>query len=249
MRLTVLGFQSPYPGPGGATAGYLLQTDLVNILIDCGSGVISQLTKLVPAFELDALLLSHYHHDHVADLGVLQYGLMAHQSMGDRAKDAPLAVYAPAETQNQAVGITYKSATMHHVIDENDEIVIGDVVVRFFCTDHPVECYGMRIEHNGKTIIYGADTGPNVKWPSYAKGADLFICEGTYLESNKPADLSVMGHMTVGLAAEAAEQLEAKEFWITHLWPAYTEERVLAEAKAYRSGTCRVAQIGLSKEF
>ncbi|MFD2371386.1 hypothetical protein ACFSO0_15785 [Brevibacillus sp. GCM10020057] len=38
MRITVPGCQSPYPGPGGATPGYLVETDKVRLLLDCGSG-------------------------------------------------------------------------------------------------------------------------------------------------------------------------------------------------------------------
>lgn len=45
MLLTVLGFQSPYPGPAGATPGYLIQTAYTNLLLDCGSGVLAQLTR------------------------------------------------------------------------------------------------------------------------------------------------------------------------------------------------------------
>ncbi|MCK9906182.1 MBL fold metallo-hydrolase, partial [Frankia sp. Cpl3] len=129
MRLTVLGCQSPYPGPGGATPGYLLQTDSLNLLIDCGSGVISQLTKVLPIFQLDAVLISHYHQDHIADIGVLQYGMMVHQSGGQRDPSAPLLLHAPGLPEEWANRMNYREATQHQAIDGQTLLVIGDVCI------------------------------------------------------------------------------------------------------------------------
>ena len=51
MRLTILGNNGPYPAPGGACSGYLVESDSGNtrILIDCGTGVLASLTKMLPA--------------------------------------------------------------------------------------------------------------------------------------------------------------------------------------------------------
>ncbi|PRS39145.1 hypothetical protein C6W19_10090, partial [Bacillus sp. RJGP41] len=42
-------------------------------VLDCGSGVLSQLQNHMKPEDLGAVVLSHYHPDHVADIGVLQH--------------------------------------------------------------------------------------------------------------------------------------------------------------------------------
>ena len=40
MKVTVLGYYGGYPDNGIATSGYLIQTEKINLLLDCGSGVL-----------------------------------------------------------------------------------------------------------------------------------------------------------------------------------------------------------------
>jgi len=75
MKLTVLGCCGPYPAAGGACSGYLLEEDGYRVLIDCGNGVLSRLQQHLKSWELEAVLLSHLHFDHTADLMVLRYAL------------------------------------------------------------------------------------------------------------------------------------------------------------------------------
>ncbi|MGE5701160.1 MAG: MBL fold metallo-hydrolase [Clostridia bacterium] len=241
MRVTILGCHSPYPGPGGATAGYLVETGAVRLLLDCGSGVISQLTKQLPIHQLDALLLSHTHHDHVADLGVLQYGIMVHQKAGDRLADNPLPIYAP-EVVN--IKLDYQAATRHIPIGANEQLTIGDVRISFCLTDHEETCYACKLVAGGKTLVYTADCGPATQWGGFLRGADLLICEATFLERNKPA--KPMGHLSVRDAAQLAQENECQSLVLTHLYHGYTAEEVLAEATAFQNGPVMAASIGLS---
>lgn len=58
----------------GATSAYHIHTEQGSILIDCGSGVMSKLSTVMNLYQLDAVLLSHLHFDHIADVGIIQYG-------------------------------------------------------------------------------------------------------------------------------------------------------------------------------
>lgn len=242
MRLTILGCHSPYPGANGATAGYLLQTDEVNLLFDCGSGVISQLLNYLPISELDAVFLSHYHHDHVADIGVLQYGTMLHMRMNDRVKGS-LPIYGPANPEEKGLKLTYETYTTFHEVNEESRITIGDCTVTFLQTQHDITCYAMRIQQGEKTIVYGADSGPMTRWFPFVRAADLFIGEGTFLEKYKPP--TPTGHLSVREAAAVAEQIGCSMFVVTHLFPAYQDSDVRAEMEGYTRGEGYVAKIGL----
>ena len=249
MRITVLGYQSPYPGPNGATPGYLVETRAARILLDCGSGVLAQLGNHTPIYHLDALLLSHYHHDHIADVGVLQYGIMVHQLFSQRPTEKPLPIYAPAQPIANAQSLPYKQATTFHPVDEKTQMTIGDIQISFLRTDHGEgdPCFAMRLEASGKVLVYGADSGPHTNWKGFADEADLFICEGTYLDHNKPKEPK--GHLSVSEAAQLAQELACRSLMITHLYAEYEVEEVKNQAKAYQNGPCHIAQIGLQIEL
>ena len=72
MRLHLLGINGPFPESRGATSGYLLEAGNSLFQFDLGSGVLSALTALAAPESLTALLLTHWHFDHAADVGVLE---------------------------------------------------------------------------------------------------------------------------------------------------------------------------------
>ena len=73
MKLTVIGCWGAYPGPGGASSGYLIENERAGssdrFLLDCGSGVLSKLHEYTDITKLNNIVLSHYHADHIADIG------------------------------------------------------------------------------------------------------------------------------------------------------------------------------------
>ena len=87
MKMTVVGFWGGFPEAGEATSGYLFEHDGFRLLVDCGSGVLAQLQKYITPSDIDAVVLSHYHHDHVADIGVLQYARLITSATKDNYRN------------------------------------------------------------------------------------------------------------------------------------------------------------------
>ena len=75
MKLTVLGPCGGFPAAGEATSGYLLELDGRHILIDCGSGVLSNLFRFISLDQLDAVILTHLHTDHICDIPMLKQAI------------------------------------------------------------------------------------------------------------------------------------------------------------------------------
>src|SRR6476469_6114057 len=71
MRLPVLGGAGGYPPASGACSGYLIEHAGFRLLVDPGYAVVPRLLEIVPAEAIDAVLVSHGHPDHVADLNPL----------------------------------------------------------------------------------------------------------------------------------------------------------------------------------
>jgi ribonuclease BN (tRNA processing enzyme) len=246
MKWTVLGCHSPYPGPGGATPGYLLEADGKRILIDCGGGVLSQLARWLPPYELDGVILSHLHHDHISDFFILQYAIMTAMRTGKR-KD-PLQVWAPDQPAGWFAKLRYKDYIQLHMVGEGMTAGFGEhLQICFHRTDHAIPCYAMVISEGERTILYGADSGPGTDWTRMAEKPDLFVCEATYLHRDLPKQPT--GHLSARQAAEAARRIGAKRLLLTHLFPEYDSEEILLEAEEVLGQRCLLAETGLIVEW
>jgi ribonuclease BN (tRNA processing enzyme) len=71
MRLTVLGGAGGWPPADAACSGYLVEHDGFRLLLDPGYATVPRLLGMMPAESIDAVLVSHSHPDHVADLNPL----------------------------------------------------------------------------------------------------------------------------------------------------------------------------------
>ena len=69
MKLTLLGTGCPSIDYKRCGSSNLISSKKTNILVDCGSGVTQRLNQSKnSSADIDALLLSHLHTDHVVDL-------------------------------------------------------------------------------------------------------------------------------------------------------------------------------------
>lgn len=84
----------------------------------------------------------------------------------------------------------------------------------------------MGLPRKGIKVTYCTDSRPMDVIVSYAKDADLFICEGMYGEPDKLAKAKEYKHMTMYEAAELAAKSNVREMWLTHYSPsmAHPEE-------------------------
>lgn len=71
----------------------------------------------------------------------------------------------------------------------------------------------------GLKVTYCTDTRPCDNIVTYAKGSDLFICEGMYGEPDKLEKAKEHKHMTFYEAARMAKEADVKEMWLTHYSP------------------------------
>src|SRR5690606_27804203 len=95
MKIDILGYWGGYPSEGGATSGYLITSDEGQVLLDCGSGVMSKLSMHSKIENLSGVILSHLHHDHTADIGILQYAAVG--ALRTKKMKEKLKIYSPNE--------------------------------------------------------------------------------------------------------------------------------------------------------
>lgn len=237
MKVTCLGCWGAYPAAASANSAFLLEENDFRLLIDCGSGVLSQLQRVIRIDQLDALLLSHYHHDHMADMGCLQYAMMIQNLLGHRKQALP--IYAHGEGENLFHTLTYKEFTSGNRIFAHRPVQIGPWSVDFCPTNHPAYCLAIKIISPTITLVFTADTGWSDKLASFCQEADVLICEASLYKEQKRL---VQGHLTSEEAGLLAASTKAKQLILTHL-PHYGDRGLLVkEAQEVYSGSVLLAE-------
>lgn len=244
MKLTIIGFWGGYPKMNEASSGYLLEHDGYRILIDCGSGVLSKLQNFVQPEDLDAVILSHYHPDHISDIGVLQHARLIQGFLGKNFGTLP--VFGHHFNQAEFEKLTYKNITTGVAYNSAQAQLIGPFEVSLLQTNHPVECYAMRFEVDGKIVVYTADTSFKEELIDFSRDADLLLCECNFYEGQNGQGA---GHLTSIDAGTLAHQANVKKLILTHL-PHYGELTMLVEeASTKYTGPILLASEGLTFEI
>jgi ribonuclease BN (tRNA processing enzyme) len=254
MKLTVLGPSGSFAGPYGAASTYLVEHGDSAILLDCGNGGLTPLAQHRDIYELDAVLLSHLHLDHFADIGGLY---VARRYRPGGAPDL-LPVFGPSDVA-QRVGRMYAPrADEHDLADSFDfrpfttsTVTVGAFTITASQAKHPVEAFSIKVEAGGKTLVYSGDTGVSQDLVRLATNADLLLVEASFLEGRpNPPDL----HLTAREAVHHAAQAQAKTVVLTHLVPWNDINDTVVEAQRARDdfgyrGDLELARTGLAVEL
>ncbi|HLR73952.1 MAG TPA: MBL fold metallo-hydrolase, partial [Virgibacillus sp.] len=134
MKLTVIGCWGGYPAPGEATSAYLIEKDNFSLLMDAGSGSLAQLQNHKHVLEIDAIILSHYHQDHIADIGVMQYAWLTQSYVNET--DEILPIYGHTEDEEGFSKLTH-DFTEGIAYDPDETLVIGPFSISLLKTKHP----------------------------------------------------------------------------------------------------------------
>ncbi|MGX6979832.1 MBL fold metallo-hydrolase [Vagococcus elongatus] len=211
MEITVLGFWGAYPWNKEGTSSYLLKSSGFSLLIDAGSGTFNMLRETIEPLELDAVIISHYHHDHIADLGVLQYYRQLNQPEGH----AELPIYGHTEHEFYFDALTMPKVSKGIPYEERTPITIGPFTVGFLRTRHPVPCFAMRITETstGKNFVYTADSGYLNKFTDFIEGTNLLIADSYFLNGNEDNPV----HFTAKEVGEMAKNGGVPKVLLSHL--------------------------------
>src|SRR5215470_7166163 len=185
MRLTVVGCAGSFPGPDSAASCYLLEADGFRLVIDLGNGALGALQRHAGLFDVDAVVLSHLHADHCVDL----YSYAIARTYPPGGPRPPIPVYGPAGTRERIAriggpgdddGLMDRFSFMTLT---PGGLEIGPFRVTTAHVNHPVETFGLRFTHDGRSIAYSGDTGPADALVSLAEDADALVCEASFLDA------------------------------------------------------------------
>jgi len=221
MRLTILGKSPSWPDRDGACSGYLLELGGRPLLIDCGNGVFAKLRSRQDYAQIDDVIISHLHADHVFHLPTL----VAARALQCRGAD-PLRIVGPRGTGDvlDKLGRTgFGDGFWEEVIrlgppaleewDGGQSGQLGAFRVTAFTVDHSTQlsCLGYSLEREGIALGYSGDSTlcPGIR--ELAGSVDYLLCECT----------SMSGPVPIHLWRDEVEQLISDypdtRFILTHL--------------------------------
>lgn len=197
------GAGAPLPDPARSGPCLALIADGRMVVIDAGSNGVRNLQRMgfAPG-RIDAVLLTHFHSDHIDGLGEL-----AMLRWVGGAHTEPLPVYGPpgVEAVVQGFNLAYRQDAHYRTAHHGDHIapargsgmvahpfplpaeaarapvlVAGDMEVTAFAVDHaPVApAVGYHIRFRDRALVVSGDTIALDRVAQYATGADLLVHEG-----------------------------------------------------------------------
>ncbi len=236
LTLTVLGASAATQNPGGACSSYLVRGEGTALALDMGSGAFARLQRHIAAAEVDAVIISHMHADHILDLIPYRYYLAF--SSGGPGRPRLLLPPGGRDTMLRISGLQDPSPTFFADVFDVEEydpaqaLTVGGLTIGFSPMRHIPHTYGMRVtaaDNSTGTLAYSADSGPCQGLLDVARDADLFLCE------NANAEDSVYPlHLTPRQAAAHARDANARRLLLTHRWYVYgLDEAARAAAEAF----------------
>ncbi len=200
LRVVLCGTSAPLADPGRAKACTAVIVKGRAYLVDVGPGSVAQLILMgFPLDRIGGVFLTHYHSDHIGDLGELRMQSWA------AGRAAPLSVYGPTGVAqvvagfNQAYGLDDDYRTLHHgatnmpeaaaplkaqsfAMAPGDTKVVyqdADLTITAFAVKHdPVKpAVGYRFDSHGRSVVVSGDTAPTPDLTRAADKADILVCE------------------------------------------------------------------------
>jgi ribonuclease BN (tRNA processing enzyme) len=243
VQITVLGKSPAWQDAGGACSGYLIEEQGFELLLDCGNGVFSKLRHHLDYVDVDAVLISHLHADHLLDLVPFSYALMYAPRQQPVAVGGWPGTSSPAHPElfaPKGAGDMFRHlvqcwgdedlverAFRLHEYDGPDELALGPIAVRFCEVPHYTRTFAVELSAGGGRITYSADCSPNDGLVGFARDTDLLLIEATL---PRPERTGKRGHLTPAEAGEHGRRAGARRLVLTHFSDELDPEWARAEA-------------------
>jgi ribonuclease BN (tRNA processing enzyme) len=181
--------------------------------------------------EVDAVVLTHEHHDHWTDV----YGF--HIASTYVLERVGIPVYAPADL---AAFLETRRPTLDpRPVADGDHVQVGALRLTFSRTDHPVETLAVRVDGGGKALGYSADSGPGWSIRTLGSDIDLALCEASFLLDREGS----VQHLSARQAGTMARAAEVGQLVLTHVMPTVDVDAVRTEGVEAFGGPVEIAAI------
>lgn len=264
MRITFCGTGGGPFTAERASSGYVLQHDGRAVMLDCGPGSVRQAMRAgITPHDLDAVILSHLHLDHMLDISAVAF-----QSHYHAWRPAPLILGPPGSRDALAPFVAFGPPNERELhfgeiieVEGDDQREVAGFVVRSEETPHApaLKAFSRRLDVEGHSLVFSGDTAANPELMSrLAAGASVLLHEcfsEAGLEryaAGRPPELRERlfatfhrVHSPVEDVARIAQAAGAGRLVLTHLLPTEQPGELLQTAGAFYHGEVIVAHDGM----
>jgi len=203
LHVGLCGSGSPLPDPTRAGPCVFVIAGKHVYVVDAGEGSPRKMALMgLSPGSIDAILLTHFHSDHIGGLGEMML-----QRWGGASHKDPVPVYGPQGVEsvvrgfNDAYALDKKYRVAHHgeatmpptgaggvarpfTLDDSDrsQVVLeqdGLTITAFAVNHAPVfPAAGYRFDYRGRSVVISGDTAPSPTLAKVARGADVLFHEG-----------------------------------------------------------------------
>jgi ribonuclease Z len=242
LKITMLGTGAAFVDPDRAQSGVLVTLENgAHYLLDCGAGIVRNMVRAnVSPADVRVAFLTHLHHDHICDFPLYTITGWMWNRQG-----SPIVV-GPKGTQ-QFCARLFAGGAFHadylarsqyparrknleamqpEVMECSPGLAYKDELVAVHCdwVEHIpreiCECFGLRLEAEGKAVAFSGDTSPCEAMLKLAQGADLLIHECTFpeafIEHRKRSGVGTFAHTSPTELGVIAQRAGVKALVATH---------------------------------
>ena len=248
LSAIVCGSRSPLPDSSRDEACILVIAGKNIYVIDTGAGSANNVNQWgIPANRIKAVLLTHLHSDHIADLPNFHmitwinnrpsqldvYGPEGLESVVQGFEDAYSLDYAFRNTHHGDTIAPLAVAGMKaHTIDLNNPVIIesDDLSIQAFAVEHhPVKpALGYRFDYKGRSIVISGDTSASQNLTDHSRNADVLFHEAQanhilkplrefMLKNNRTNQAKILDDITTYHTTPVEAAAIAKEANVKHL--------------------------------
>jgi len=236
-ELIIIGSGTGIPSLRRSSPGLVVLSDSATLLIDSGPGALRKMLEVGITYQdIDILLYTHIHPDHVSDL--------VHVLFACKYADLPrekelLCIGGPGfksyfEKLKNLYGHWIEPQSYPLVIKEasQEAFPYRDLRISSKPMAHISESVGYRIEFkDGRSMAVSGDTDYCQNIIDLASEVDLLVLECSFPDGKK-----VEGHLTPSLAGRIASESRCKKLLLTHLYPVCDQFDIVSQCKQIYPG-------------
>lgn len=242
-ELIIIGSGTGIPSLRRGYPGLVILTENTTLLIDSGSGTLRRMLDIGITYrDIDLLLYTHIHPDHVSDLVPILFACK--YADHPREKDL-LCVGGPGfklyfEKLTVVYGNWIVPQSYNLIVKEisQEPLLYRDLRISSKPMAHISESVGYRIEFkDGKSTAISGDTDYCQNIVDLGLKADLLVLECSFPDKKK-----MEGHLTPSLAGRIATESHCKRLLLTHLYPVCDQFDIVSQCKETYHGKIILAE-------
>lgn len=216
MKIHILGTGTAIPRIERSSSAYLVSAGSVNILVDVGPSVVRRLLERgFTVDDIDLIVVTHFHVDHIADLSTFFFAC----NYGTVSREKPLTViggngiarfYRGLRNIFPWVEPKQYDLTVKRLV--NGSLTCNEVTITTVPVKHNPESIGVRFDGK-RSVTFSGDTDFSQNLIGLAHETDLFVAECSFPEHK------VKGHLNLDSLDKIVRKAMPKRVLLTHLYP------------------------------